>query len=346
MKLHRISEIVRGTLRGDPDIEIEGVSGIKDARAGDITFLKDTKLLKDLENSSASAVLIGEEIRDLEIAQVIVPNPFLSFTGLLELFYVSPRKVKGVMNGSFISENVRLGRDISIYPMVYLSRDVVVGDRTTVSPFVSIGRNSRIGDDCIIHPHVTIGENISIGNRVIIHPGTVIGSDGYGYIFVEDRHHKIPQIGGVIIEDDVEIGSNVSIDRATTGNTVIGAGAKIDNLVQIAHNVTIGKHSLIVAQTGIAGSSSIGDYVTLAGQVGVSDHAHIDSGSIVGAKSGVMGTIKKGKYFGSPIAIPHREFLKAHSLFTRLPEMNKKIKDLEERIRLLTGSEREEKKRT
>ena len=181
---------------------------------------------------------------------------------------------------------------------------------------------------------MTLRENVRIGNRVIIHAGSVIGSDGFGYVFDEGRHHKIPQVGGVIIEDDVEIGSNVSIDRATTGNTIIGAGTKIDNLVQIAHNVTIGKNSLIIAQVGVAGSTEIGDYVTLAGQVGIVDHVTIESGTIIGAQSGVLGNIAKGIYSGSPV-MPHRDWLKTQAIIAKLPELYKKIRELEGKIKEL-----------
>ena len=181
---------------------------------------------------------------------------------------------------------------------------------------------------------MTLREKVKIGNRVIVHSGSVIGSDGFGYVFEDGRHYKIPQVGGVIIEDDVEIGSNVSIDRATTENTIIGAGTKVDNLVQIAHNVTIGKNSLIIAQVGIAGSTEIGDFVTLAGQVGVADHATIESETMIGAQSGVRGNVVKGIYSGSPV-MPHRDWLKAQAIFARLPELYKRVKELEEKIKEL-----------
>jgi UDP-3-O-[3-hydroxymyristoyl] glucosamine N-acyltransferase len=172
-----------------------------------------------------------------------------------------------------------------------------------------------------------------------VHSGSVIGSDGFGYVFEEGKHHKIPQVGGVIIEDDVEIGSNVSVDRATTGNTIIGAGTKIDNLVQIAHNVMVGKNSIIVAQVGIGGSTEIGDYVTLAGQVGIADHIMIESGTMIGAQSGVMGNIAKGIYTGSPV-MPHRDWLKTQAIITKLPELYKKIRELEGKIKELEGRDK------
>jgi len=197
-----------------------------------------------------------------------------------------------------------------------------------------VGENTTVGKDCMIYPNVVLRENVKVGNKVIIHSGSVIGSDGFGYVFEEGRYHKIPQVGGVIIGDDIEIGSNVSIDRATTGNTIIGKGTKIDNLVQIAHNVKIGENTIIVAQVGIAGSTEVGDFVTLAGQVGIADHVKIGSGTVIGAQSGIASDLTKGFYTGSP-ALPHREWLRAHALFAKLPELYKKIKELEKKIKEL-----------
>lgn len=335
MKLKEIANIVHGELIGDPEAEISGAAGISDAAEGDITFLTDIKLLDQLLSSSASAVFIKENDTRLNKSCVLVKNPLLAFSKMITLFYVKPHEVRGVMEGAYISENVLLEKDISIYPGAYLAKGAVIKRGTIVHPGVYVGEGSLIGEDCILYPNVTIHDNVKIGSRVAIHSGTVIGSDGYGYIFDNGKHLKIPQVGGVIIEDDVEIGSNVSIDRATTGNTFIGAGTKIDNLVQIAHNVKIGKNSLIISQVGIAGSAELGDYVTLAGQAGVADHAVIDSGCIFGAKSGIMGRYNKGTYFGSPFAMPHKQYMRLQAYFNRLPELNKKINDLEKQVDLL-----------
>ncbi len=330
MTLKEITEILDGHLKGDPSIEIKGVAGIDEAVKGQITYFKDTKKHKELL-TQATALIVSDEIPQLKKAQIIVPNPHLAFAKLLKVFHVKPVKALGVMEGSFISDNVKLGKEVSIYPGVFISDNVKIGDRTYIYPGVFAGENTVIGNDCIIYPNVTIGENLKIGDQVIIHSGTTIGSDGFGYILDKGSHFKIPQVGGVIIESNVEIGSNVSIDRATTGNTIIGEGTKIDNLVQIAHNVKIGKNSIIVAQVGIAGSSRIGDYVVLAGQVGVKDHIEIESYCKIGAQSGIMNNLKKGSYFGSP-AMPHIQFLKSQAIFNRLPEIDKKLKELEKKI--------------
>ncbi len=337
MKLREIASFLKGEIIGPPqadEIEIRGVSGIQEAQEGDITFVLREKYRKFLAGCRASCLMVKEPIEGIGIVQLKVLNPHYAFAKLLEHFFIKPQKPLGISKDAIVSQEVRIGKDVSIFPFSYISDGVFIDDRTIIYPYVFVGQNTTLGKDCIIYPNVVLRESIKIGNRVTIHSGSVIGSDGFGYVFEEDRYYKIPQVGGVIIEDDVEIGSNVSIDRATTGNTIIGKGTKIDNLVQIAHNVKIGNNSIIVAQVGIGGSTEIGDFVTLAGQVGVTDHASINSGTIIGAKSGIMGNVTKGVYSGIP-AIPHRDWLKAQAIFSKLPELYKKIKELEERVKEL-----------
>lgn len=334
MKLKEIAIFLKGEVIGPPhadDTEIKGVSGINDAQEGDITFLAAERYIKYLPECRASCVMVKEPIAGLEMTQLRVPNPHLAFAKLLEHFYIKPQKPIGISKEAIVSEKASTGKDVSIFPLSYISDGVFIDEGTVIYPFVFVGENTAIGKGCIIYPNVVLRENVKIGNKVIIHSGSVIGSDGFGYVFDEGRHHKIPQVGGVIIEDEVEIGSNVSIDRATTGNTIIGRGTKIDNLVQIAHNVTIGKNCIIVGQAGIAGSTEIGDFVTLAGQVGVVDHVKIESETIIGAQSGVIGNVSKGVYTGSPI-MPHRDWLKSQAIFAKLPELYRKIKDIEKKI--------------
>ncbi|MDI6889456.1 MAG: UDP-3-O-(3-hydroxymyristoyl)glucosamine N-acyltransferase [Thermodesulfovibrionales bacterium] len=331
MKLREIASLLNGEIIGDPDIEITGVSGINGAQEGDITFLSADSYRKYLSGCKASCVIVKEPIDGLNITQLRVPNPHLAFAKLLEHFYIKPKKPIGISKEAIVSKKARTGKDVSIFPLSYISDGVFIDEGTVIYPFVFVGENTTIGKGCIIYPNVVVREKVTIGNNVIIHSGSVIGSDGFGYVFDEGRHYKIPQVGGVIVEDDVEIGSNVSIDRATTGNTIIGRGTKIDNLVQIGHNVKIGKNAIIVGQVGIAGSTEIGDFVTLGGQVGVTDHVKIESGTIIGAQSGVLGDVSKGIYSGSP-AMPHRDWLKSQAVISKLPELYKKIKELEKRI--------------
>lgn len=347
LKVREVAEIISGEVLGDPEVEIRGVAGVIEAEEGDVTFLSDRRYLKECLNSKASCVIVKEFIEEIKKPQIKVRNPYYAFAQLLEYFYPvrleGPPKSrltfrgtgedrKGIGPLAYVSEKARIGRDVIIYPFVFVSDDVEIGDNTIIYPFVFIGRESYIGSYCQIYSNVTIREGVRIGERVIIHPGAVIGSDGFGYVFEGGHHHKIPQVGGVIIGDDVEIGANVTIDRATTGNTIIGRGTKIDNLVQIGHNVTIGEDSIIVAQVGIGGSTAIGRNVMLGGQVGVSDHATVEDGTMIGAQSGVMGHLRKGVYSGYPV-MPHKEWLKAVALFARLPEMFKRLKDIEDRLK-------------
>jgi UDP-3-O-[3-hydroxymyristoyl] glucosamine N-acyltransferase len=334
MKLIEFSKILDGTVHGNPDIEITGVSGVKEAKEGDITFLSSPKYLKDLSASKASCVLVKDVVKDINIPQLKVSNPYFAFAKAIEYFYPQPSFAPGVSKDAYISDKADIGKNVTVFPFSYISDHVSVGDTTAIMTGVFIGENTKIGSCCILYPNVVIRENVVLGDRVIIHSGTVVGSDGFGYVFESGSHYKIPQVGGVVIGDDVEIGSNVSIDRATLGNTIISEGAKIDNLVQIAHNVKIGEKSLIIGQVGIGGSTEIGSFVTLAGQVGVADHASIESGTIVGGQSGIIGTLTKGLYTGTP-AIPHMNWLRSQSLFAKLPELNKRIKELEERLNTL-----------
>lgn len=331
MKLSEIASLVQGEIFGDPALEITGVAGITEAKEGDITFFAGQRHRNALLSSKASCVMVQEFLSDLAVAQLKVSNPYLAFARLLALFYVKPVRPSGISPDAHVSDKARVASDVSISPLSLISDGVSIGAGSVISPFVFIGENSVIGERCIVYPMVTIREGVTIGNNVIIHSGTVIGSDGFGYVFANGQHHKIPQVGGVVIGDDVEIGANVTIDRATTGKTVIGRGTKIDNLVQIGHNVTIGEHCLIVAQVGIGGSSVLGDFVTLAGQVGIADHVEIETGTIIGAQSGVMGKVAKGAYTGTP-AMHHRDWLKAQAIFAKLPELQKKIRELEGKL--------------
>jgi UDP-3-O-[3-hydroxymyristoyl] glucosamine N-acyltransferase len=334
MTIKEFAEIVKGEVTGDPSREITGAAGISDASEGDITFVSGARYAKHLTGSKAACVIVKDLIPGLATPQIRVSNPHYAFAKALECFHPHPVHAPVISERSYVAETAIIGRDVSIYPHVYIGEDAVIGDGTVILPGVYIGNGTKIGSRCLIFPNVTIREGVSIGDRVTVHAGTVIGSDGFGYVFEQGVHYKIPQVGGVIIGDDVEIGSNVSVDRATTGNTVIGNGTKIDNLVQVAHNVKIGRNSLIVAQVGIAGSTEMGDFVVIGGQSAVADHSTIEAGTMIAGQSGIKGNVAKGIYAGSP-AIPHATWLRAQALFGRLPELNKRIKDLEEKVKRL-----------
>ncbi len=332
MKLGDIAKILDGRLNGSPDIDITGVAEIKRAVNGDITFVSKKKYLPELKHSKASAVILKEGLEDEDLIQkssVIVKNPYLSLISLLKLFYPVQDNSKGISPQSLIKTK-NIGRDVTIHPFVCIEEDVVVGDRVTIHPFTYIGRDSRIAEGSIVYSNVSIYHNVIVGKNVIIHSGAVIGSDGFGFVRDDNGvYQKIPQVGNVIIEDDVEIGANVCIDRATLGSTIIKKGVKIDNLVQIAHNVTIGDNTVIAGQTGVSGSCNIGKNVIMGGQVGLADHLNIGDRVILGGKAGVTGDIEAGVYSGIP-AIEHNQWKRIQAGLIKLPELIKKVRKLEE----------------
>ena len=332
MELKRVCELIHGELKGDPHIEIKGVSGVDRAKEGDITFLSRPKYAKELANCKASAIIVGKDM-DIPLSRIIVKNPYLAFAQLLEVFYPPRPHSKRIDENSFLGKNVKLGRDVTIFPDVYVGENVELGDRVVLHSGVFVGDSSRIGDDTVLYPNVSVYDHMQIGKRVIVHAGTVIGSDGFGFVKQDDgSHHKIPQIGTVVIEDDVEVGANVCIDRANIGETIIKQGTKIDNLVHIAHNVSIGRDSIIVAQAGISGSCEIGKQVILAGQVGVGDHVKIGDNAIIIAQAGVVQDVPPHAIQSGSPSIDHKLSRKVAMLQPKLPELAKTVKDLEKKI--------------
>ncbi|MGC1455263.1 MAG: UDP-3-O-(3-hydroxymyristoyl)glucosamine N-acyltransferase [Nitrospirota bacterium] len=332
MKLKELADKLGAELTGPPDVDIRGAASIHDAGEGQITFISGGKELKDLEHSRASAAMVPLDTPALHLPLLRVRNPRLAFAQVLRLFYVKPYQASGISEKAAISANVAIGADPSIHPFVVLADDVKIGERVTIYPGVSVGKGSVVDDDSVIHANVSIGENVRIGKRVIIYPGAVLGRDGFGFVTDNGRHHKIPQVGGVIIEDDVEIGANSTIDRATLGNTVVKQGTKIDNLVQIAHNVTVGEHCLFIAQVGIAGSCTIGNWVVLGGQVGVADHVTIGDRVMASSQSGIIKDIEPAQVVGGTYSMPQRDWLKVQAVLPKLPELKKLVAELEKQI--------------
>jgi UDP-3-O-[3-hydroxymyristoyl] glucosamine N-acyltransferase len=337
LTLGEVVEYLQGTLMGgDPKTPITGVSGIREARSGDITFLGHPRYRRDLEATRAAAVVVAEPLDPERVPcpQVQVKHPYYAFARLMGLFHRLPLPPPGISSQAHIGR-AALGEGISIGPFVTVGDGAEIGRRTVLYPGVYVGEGVRIGEESILYANVTLREGVRIGCRVIIHSGTVVGSDGYGFVFHEGRHHKILQMGGVVIEDDVEIGANVSIDRGTIGDTWVKRGTKIDNLVQIGHNVTVGEHSLLVAQVGISGSTEIGDFVAMGGQAGAAGHIHIGDRVQVGAKSGVTRDVSEGETISGFPAVSHTEWLKTQAVLRNLPRLRKRMMDMEERIRLL-----------
>jgi len=278
-------------------------------------------------------VIASIDVTQAEKPLLCVTDPHLAFAKILTLFSQKPYQPRGIDSRAWVSSTAKLGKDLTLYPFVYIGDRCSIGDRVTLYPGVCVGEDSSIGEDSILYPNVSVYSGTTLGKRVILHSGVVVGSDGFGYVKEGKKNVKIPQIGKVEIEDDVEIGANTTVDRATFGKTIIRRGVKIDNLVQVAHNVVIGEDSILCAQVGISGSTKVGSNVTLAGQVGVVDHTEIGDNVMVGAQAGVTHRLPPNQgYVGSP-ALPHREFLRANAVFSKLPEMRKSLIDIEKRLK-------------
>jgi UDP-3-O-[3-hydroxymyristoyl] glucosamine N-acyltransferase len=332
MKLRDIARLVSGELLGDGEIEISGVAGIREAGPGQLTFLANGRYTDFLSETRASCVLVGSDASPLAGRAVILcANPYLAFLTAMRALIPQERPAPGIDPTALVGARVSAGAGCSIGARVVIEDGVLLGPRVVVRPGVFIGANSTIGADSFLHPNVTIRENVTIGERAIVHCGTVIGSDGFGFARDGARHVKVPQIGTVVIGDDVEIGANCAIDRGTTGATRIGRGTKIDNLVHVAHNVIVGEDTLLVAQVGISGSTEIGSRVTLAGQVGVVGHIRIGDDAAVGAQSGVTKSIPANERWSGYPARPHAENLRTQAALARLAELAERVRALEER---------------
>jgi UDP-3-O-[3-hydroxymyristoyl] glucosamine N-acyltransferase len=339
--LKQIAEFLNGELVGDGDVVVTGICGIKEAREGDITFLANPRYLPLLETTGASAVITSREIESASKPIIRTDNPSLAFAKVVSL--AAPAEIrhpKGIHPSAVIAKGVSLGKDVAIGACAVVEEGSSIGDRTVIYPGAYIGYGAKIGCDTLIYPNVSIREETVVGDRVIIHSGTVIGSDGFGFATIDGVHHKIPQLGIVVIEDDVEIGANAAIDRARFEKTVIGKGTKIDNLVQIAHNVVIGKHSIIVSQAGISGSTVIGNGVTLAGQAGLVGHITVGDGAIVAAQAGVTKSIPPNTMVSGYPAKPHDVAKRVNACVQNLPkfyrivdELKAKVKELESRLK-------------
>ena len=336
--LSELADHVHGKVVGDGQVVIEKVAPIDEAGPGTITFLANPRYHQFLATCSASAVIVGPGVAENVPAApgkgyLEASNPYLAFARILQLFYPAPALNPRVSQLACVEASAILGEAITVFPHVFIGDHASVGSRTVLHPGVFLAAGSEIGEDCVLHANVVVGEGCRIGNRVILHAGVVVGSDGFGYAREGNLRVKIPQVGIVRIEDDVEVGANTTIDRATLGQTVIGRGTKIDNLVQIAHNVTIGEDSIIAAQAGIAGSSRIGHNVTLAGQAGVVNHIQIGDGATIGPQSGVAQSVAPGAVLSGGIAAaPHAEWLKVMVLLPQLPKLWSLVRALERRV--------------
>ena len=336
MKLTEIASRLECRLEGDGEIEIRRIAPLEDAGPGDLTFFANPKYAPRVRDTRASAVIMPDGADPTPPAGVAVlrtSNPYLAFARAAEVFAPPPSISKGVHRLADVAASASIARDAAIAAFVSIGEGAKVGARSILFPHVTVGDGAIIGDDCVLHARVSVRERVRIGHRVVIQDGAVIGSDGFGFARTpEGTHHKIPQAGDVIVEDDVEIGANTTIDRPAVGETRLGAGTKIDNLVQVAHGVKLGKGVLLAAQVGIAGSTKLEDNVTLAGQVGVAGHLTIGRGVVATAQTGIPNSVDSGKMISGYPAIENRDWLKSSAVFRKLPELRKAVADLQRRL--------------
>jgi UDP-3-O-[3-hydroxymyristoyl] glucosamine N-acyltransferase len=336
--LSELARLIGGKVLGDDAVEIDGVASIEEAGPADITFLAHPRYRSYLVNSRAGAIIVGrdvpvESLREPGKNFIQVSQPYVAFAKVIEVFNPVPRYAGKISPLAAIEATAIVDEGVTVFPHVYVGKETRVHRGTVLFPGVFLGDGVEVGEECLVYPGVTVREGCRVGNRVILHAGAVIGSDGFGYAGDGRERIKIPQVGIVVIEDDVEIGANTTIDRATLGRTIIGRGTKIDNLVQIAHNVVIGQYSIIAAQTGVAGSTGIGNEVILAGQVGVVDHVEIGDKARIGPQTGIPRSVPSGALLSSGIGgVPHRQWLRIVTLLPRLPKLWSAVQRLERKV--------------
>ncbi len=329
-----VARAVGGRVEGDPSRRFTGVRGLEEAGPEDLSFVSDARRAASARESRAGALIVPSPEAAAGRPAVLVDRPLEALAAWLEVYAPRARPRPGVAAGARVHPTARLARGVSVAAGATVGARTRVGARSAIGAGAFVGSDVVLGEDTVLHPNAVVYDGCRIGDRCVLHAGAVVGSDGFGYVWDGSRHRKIPQVGIVRLEDDVEVGSNAAIDRATLGETVVGRGTKIDNLVQVGHNVVIGEDSLLCGQAGVAGSTRIGKRVTLAGQAGVADHASIGDGAIATAQSGIVtgGRVEPGTVVSGMPAAPHREFLKRSAWIARLPELALRLEELERRI--------------
>jgi UDP-3-O-[3-hydroxymyristoyl] glucosamine N-acyltransferase len=337
MILLELSSRLGCAVRGDGRVEVRRVAGIEEAGPGDLTFVANRRYAPHLATTRASAVIVSPELATA-LPSLLSDNPYLTYARAVALLHPLPRPEPGVHASAQVHASAVLGEGVHVGALAVVGRDARVGTRSVLHPQVVLYPRAEIGEDCVLHSGVQVREGCRLGNRVVVQNGSVIGADGFGFARdAQGRYEKIPQVGIVVVEDDVEIGALVAIDRAALQQTRIGRGAKIDNLVQIGHSASIGEDSVLAGQVGVAGSARIGRNVTLAGQVGVAGHISVGDGVVATAQSGIPNSVAAGAVVSGYPAIDNRVWLKASALYPRLPELQKRIRELERRIAELEG---------
>ena len=340
MKTKKIAEFLNGNLVGDGEIEIFGVADLEKAAQGEIAFFEKAELSTAAQNTKASCLLAPENFdAKLPCSFIKVKNPKLAFAKIAAKLHPQKQRAPEIHPTAIIAENAKIGKDIFIGAFCCIGENSEIGDATQLRAGAKIGDNVRVGKNCVLHPNVFIENNCTIGDNVVLHAGVIIGADGFGYVRGgASGYVKFPQIGTVIVEDDVEIGANTCVDRGALGETRIGAGTKIDNLVQIAHNVQIGKRVVIAAQTGISGSSVIEDDCVIGGQVGMGDHARVLSGAVIGSQAGVLPgkIVRSGVWWGTPVQ-PLDEYKRQNAMVKGLSRLREEVKELKKKLAEKSG---------
>jgi UDP-3-O-[3-hydroxymyristoyl] glucosamine N-acyltransferase len=335
-----IAEFLKGFIEGDPEVEVTDVSKIEEGRPGTLSFLANPKYEKYIYDTKASIVIVNKDFKPektVPATLIRVDNAYESFASLLELYQQSKPQKTGIHKSASIHENVKTGEKVYIGDFCVIEKNAVIGNNVKIYPQVYIGEDVSIGDNTVIYPGVKIYQGCRIGRNCVLHGGVIIGADGFGFAPQNDNNYrKIPQIGIVIIEDDVEIGANSCVDRATMGATIIHKGVKLDNLIQVAHNVEIGENTVIAAQAGIAGSTKIGKNCMFAAQVGIIGHLNIGDNVKIGGQSGVIKDAKDGEILQGSSAMPYRDYWKSYVLFAKLPEMSRQLSQLEKEMKRIT----------
>ena len=337
-KAEQIADFIGGRVEGDPNASVHTFAKIEEGVSGAISFLSNPKYTHYIYDTDSSIVIVNEDVvleHPVKTTLIRVPNAYESIAKLLQLYDAAKPKKKGVAAQAYIAESAKVGADCYIGAFACIGENTVIGNGCEIHPHAVIGDNVKIGDKCKIFPNTTVYEGCKLGNNVTIHAGSVIGADGFGFAPNAEGYDKIPQIGIVTIEDNVEIGANTCVDRSTMGSTIIHKGVKLDNLVQVAHNVEIGENTVMSAQVGIAGSTKVGSWCMFGGQVGLAGHIHVGDKTFLGAQSGVPGNLKGGETLIGTPPMPPRSYFKSQAIFRRLPEMYKDLESMKKEIEQL-----------
>jgi UDP-3-O-[3-hydroxymyristoyl] glucosamine N-acyltransferase len=336
LTLSEIANHVGGALSGDPDRRITGVAPLEEAGPEQLSFVANPRYLPYVQGTRAGVLLVPEALAERlsgEVARIVVRDAHVALYRLLPRLHPPQTPTPGIHPSAVVAEDAELGDRVSIEPFAVIESGAVLGEGTRIGAHAVVGAGARVGAGCVIHSQATLYPGVVLGNRCIIHSGARIGKEGFGFVWLEGGHRRLPQVGGCVLGDDVEVGCNTTIDRGSIGDTVVGEGTKIDNLVQVGHNDRIGRHVIIISQVGISGSTTIGDGAVLAGQAGVGGHLSVGAGARVGAQGGVTGDVPAGATYSGYPARPHREALRAQGLIFRLQELFRRVRALEERDR-------------